>query len=422
MGGRDGLDDREAEPGAAVPATSAGPLPRTNLEKTCSSMPGGIPGPSSETSSTASPFRRSTATRISVPGGRVAQAVVEQVDGQPVKLVRVAVDRHRAARRPGSGGGRPRPGAPRRAPRRRPRRGRTRAAAPVRPASARASSSRSETRRLIRREERSADSIISPSSPRRSAVSSRSWSSSRLARMLVSGVRSSCEASATNSRCACIICSVSERAASSSRSICSRVRASSPTSSSVSGSGMRSEGSRVEAISRAVAVSVGDRPHRAPRDRDPGQSREQRCRPARRLPRNSHSLLIVASRLSVLRAYWTKSGSMDPGAWRHADRGHRQVADPSDLSTSAGPGRGAPRCPVLDRSAVPVDDPDSPSSAASAMLLELRGGDRPGDRGADADLSLAGDRDRGSANVVVEVALEAVRCQPPDDDGEDRPG
>ena len=74
--------------------------------------------------------------------------------------------------------------------------------------------------------------------------------------MLVSGVRSSCEASATNSRCACIICSVSERAASSSRSICSSVRASSPTSSSVSGSGMRCEGSRVVAISRAVAVSA----------------------------------------------------------------------------------------------------------------------------------------------------------------------
>ena len=44
-------------------------------------------------------------------------------------------------------------------------------------------------------------------------------SSSRLARMLVSGVRNSWEASATNSRCRFIAPSVSDREASSSRSI-----------------------------------------------------------------------------------------------------------------------------------------------------------------------------------------------------------
>ena len=63
----------------------------------------------------------------------------------------------------------------------------------TRPASARASSSRSATRRRIRREERSADAAASRCSP-----SSSISSSSRLASTEVSGVRSSCDASATN--------------------------------------------------------------------------------------------------------------------------------------------------------------------------------------------------------------------------------
>ncbi len=73
--------------------------------------------------------------------------------------------------------------------------------------------------------------------------------------MLVSGVRSSCEASATKARCFFSAASRSARAASSERSICSSVRASSPTSSSTRGSGMWPEGSPVSAILRAVAVS-----------------------------------------------------------------------------------------------------------------------------------------------------------------------
>ena len=98
-----------------------------------------------------------------------------------------------------SSGGRPRPGGPRRPPPRRSRPGRRRcaragarrrrgpAAGGRRPggASAARSAARSRPSRAPRRW------------PRRS---SRSCSSSRFARMLVSGVRSSCEASATNSR------------------------------------------------------------------------------------------------------------------------------------------------------------------------------------------------------------------------------
>ena len=79
-----------------------------------------------------------------------------------------------------------------------------------RPASARASSSRSATRRRIRREERSAEAAASRCSP-----SSSSSSSSRLASTEVSGVRSSCEASATNSRWRASVASVSARASSS---------------------------------------------------------------------------------------------------------------------------------------------------------------------------------------------------------------
>ena len=104
-----------------------------------------------------------------MPGGRVAQAVVEQVDGQPVQLVRVALDRHRttigqgqavavgdrAHLGEGRGGDRsevalaPGAGAPRVGPREQQQVGHQPAHPP--------------------RGARGADSIISPSSPRRPA-------------------------------------------------------------------------------------------------------------------------------------------------------------------------------------------------------------------------------------------------------------
>ena len=122
----------------------------------------------------------------------------------------------------------------------------------------------------MRCEERSAERAASPWSP-----CSESASSSRFASTLVSGVRSSCEASATNWRWRASIASVSSRAASSSRSMPSSVRASSATSSSAGGWGMPREGSRVRAISAAVEVSCGDRRHRAARDRHARGEREQ---------------------------------------------------------------------------------------------------------------------------------------------------
>ena len=137
-------------------------------------------------------------------------------------------------------------------------------------------------------------------------ASSEAWSSSRLASVLVSGVRSSCEASATKSRWACIACSRSVRAASSARSIWSSVAASSPTSSSVTGRGhAAARGRGSTAISRAAPVSDGDRAHRAPRDDDARERREQRSRRAR--PRRGRATGGRSSPRgrSWLRAYWT---------------------------------------------------------------------------------------------------------------------
>ena len=175
--------------------------------------------------------------------------------------------------------------------------------APSRPASARASSSRSDTSLLMRREERSADAVASASSLRPDS-SSDSWSSSRLASVLVSGVRSSCEASATKSRWACIACSRSVRASSSARSIWSSVAASSPTSSSATGRGTRREGSRVAAISRAAPVraAIGRIARRATTNPATAASTVPTSTP---VARKSHMRSIVESRSLRLRAYWT---------------------------------------------------------------------------------------------------------------------
>ena len=73
--------------------------------------------------------------------------------------------------------------------------------------------------------------------------------------MLVSGVRSSCEASATNWRWRDSAASVSACALSSAWSIPASVRESSATSSLATGAGKLRLGSRVRAISAAVEVS-----------------------------------------------------------------------------------------------------------------------------------------------------------------------
>ena len=182
----------------------------------------------------------------------VAQRVLHQVEHEPVQLVARALDLGaRRARRSRSRGRRPRARA-RRPPRRRPRRGRRARAAAARPASARASSSRSATSRRIRRDgaQRGGGglALLAVERPPRAA---RGWPARE-----VSGVRSSCEASATNSRWRASVASVSARASSSA---CEhRLQRARQLGDLVLGLRARDRaraGSRVRSISRAASVS-----------------------------------------------------------------------------------------------------------------------------------------------------------------------
>ena len=112
----------------------------------------------------------------------------------------------------------------------------------------------------------------------------------------VSGVRSSCEASATNSRWRTSAASVSARASSSACSIESSVVASSATSSSASGRGMRRAGSRVRVDLARGLGQLGDRLHRAARG---GQAGEQRERGAAEDAEAEEELHAVGGRLDV---------------------------------------------------------------------------------------------------------------------------
>ena len=95
--------------------------------------------------------------------------------------------------------------------------------------------------------------------------------------MLVSGVRSSCEASATNSRWRAGRPRSPTRAAPSSPSMSSSVWARSATSSLAEGLGRVVAGSRVRATSRAARGEAGDGPHRAARHGQPGQEGQRRA-------------------------------------------------------------------------------------------------------------------------------------------------
>ena len=138
------------------------------------------------------------------------------------------------------------------------------------PASARASSSRSATSRRIRREERRAEAAASRCSPSRY-----SSSSSRLASTEVSGVRSSCEASATNSRWRASVASVSAARLAERRE--HRLQRARQLGHLVLGVRARDPHRRV---ARALDLArgrghLGDRLHRAPRGGQAGQQREQ---------------------------------------------------------------------------------------------------------------------------------------------------
>ena len=164
------------------------------------------------------PLTRSTLASTAVPGSVWRSAFSIRFSTSRCSSSRApSISSAAAARRSRSRGRRP-PARARTPRRSRRSRGRPARCGGSRPASARASSSRSATRRRIRREERSAEAAASRCSP--CSVSS---SSSRLASTDVSGVRSSCEASATNSRWRASVASVSARASSSACSIDSSV-------------------------------------------------------------------------------------------------------------------------------------------------------------------------------------------------------
>ena len=87
-------------------------------------------------------------------------------------------------------------------------------------------------------------------------------------------------------------------------SISSSVRASSATSSSVSVSGRRSDGSRVAAILRAAAVSEEIGRIARPATASPARSASN-VPPKTPAPSRIQSRSIVASRSSWVSAYWT---------------------------------------------------------------------------------------------------------------------
>jgi hypothetical protein len=121
----------------------------------------------------------------------------------------------------------------------------------------------------------------------------------------VSGVRSSCEASATNSRWRTSAASVSVRASSSACNIDSSVSESSATSSSAWGRGMMPAGSRVRAISRAASVSsaIGSIARRAVARPASSASAVPPSTPS---PRKSFTRLAVARTSEIRRPYCAK--------------------------------------------------------------------------------------------------------------------
>ncbi len=248
------------------------PTPRTKRSKMRARSSGGMPGPSSETSiTTKSPSRRAR-TSTAVPGGVCTSAF----------WIRLSTSRCSSSPGASTTSGppcctstvSPWPSATDAAS---PAASRTTAPAftgsrrATRPASARASSSRSATSRRMRRDDRSADPAISASSPWSSAASS-----SRFARMLVSGVRSSCEASATKRRWRSSASSVSVRAWPSAREhLLERAR---QVGDLVVRYRLRQLHVRV-ARARDRLGRLGeprDRRDRTPREREPGQQREHR--------------------------------------------------------------------------------------------------------------------------------------------------
>ena len=278
--------------------------PRKKRSKTLSRSSSGMPGPvvldgEHDVAVDALHLRLDRRARVRVP-----ERVLHQVEDQPVQLVARAVDDH--ARRGGDrdlvvaghglelGGrvGHDRGDVDRLVRRPRARRPRARAAAGRRPGGA--SGARSAARR---RRPRAARRPGTPPAARgwRAPRSAACAARARRRRRTRAGGRASPRSRA--------------RASPSAASIDSSVRASSATSSSESGRGIRTAGSRERSTSRAAVGHLGDRLHRAARGGEAGQQREQARRRARRRPRNTFTRLAVACTVESRCAYWMTSGS-----------------------------------------------------------------------------------------------------------------
>ena len=245
--------------------------------------------------------------------------------------------------------------------------------------------------------------------------------------MLVSGVRSSWLASATNCRWRSSIAWVSTREAVSARSISSRVRPSSATSSSVSGTGTEADGSRVLEIERAAAVRrvIGASDRRA--RKSPPKSAS--AVPARTPPtRKIRTRRTVASTSDARRAYCTKTGITGlriRGVAQHrAPRLHAEVADlvgAVDRLAALAEVRGVAR--LAD------DPPGSAIEHADDRIVGRRVGVEAGlddrDPALEVELQPVAQGVDGRGELVVEVAAHARGGELPDDDreqGEDREG
>ena len=289
-------------------------------------------------------------------------------------------------------------------------------AAAARPASARASSSRSATRRRIRREERSAEAAASRCSP-----SSSSSSSSRLASTEVSGVRSSCEASATNSRWRASAASVSRAR------LVERVEHRLERARELGDLVLGLRAAACRRTGRACARSRARR-RSAPRSA-PWRGARWRGRPAARAApppstpkaRNTRTRLTVACTSESRRAYWMTAiaGSRSSSTRPRLDP---PAVDVDRRPRSSGPKSGASRGSP-DHVAVAGDDRAPPRSGGAGVVVEVRAaGLRDVARAVgprdEPQLDLARELVGGVGDLAAEVALDPLRRQHADDRGE----
>ncbi len=421
----DRAHDRQAQ--AAAAAAAAVRRRRARSARTpARASPAGRPGRGRRPRAPRARRRGGTETVDRRALRRVQERVLDQVGDQAVQVVGRAADRSPARGRrrcsEWSSCDRARLGRPPRARSRRGRaaawasRGRRRrgpAAAGRRPAGACAATS------------------AAPTSPSRAArPRARSASSSRLARMLVSGVRSSCEASATNSRWRSSEASVSPRAAlSSPQHVLERVR---QVGDLVVGLGF---GSVHVGVARAGdlargARQAGDRPHRAACHDQPAEQRQQR--PAEHAEGEEQPHAVDRARRSRSPACRT-AGRRRLGPQRarrrleqplllahRLDQRPRHDAVVADVDHALGRGRhqGARarpgRRPRLSRRSTTRTSAAAGGGAAQRLAADVELAAGVDGRRADLVLQVGG----GGAQVVVEAGADALLGDGADHDRE----